>query len=127
MDTQSLADYRKKLVDLFSGYRAEWLDERIFDLFTEPSYFPQLTTSHPCFLEGGRGTGKTTTLRCLSYQGQAALRNISEITVSDWSYFGMYYRINTNRVRAFSGNELDTSNWINMFAHYVNLKFYNQL
>ena len=123
MNTQPLADYRKELVDLFSGYRAEWLDERIFDLFTEPSYFPQLTTSHPCFLEGGRGTGKTTTLRCLSYQGQAALRNTLETTVSDWSYFGMYYRINTNRVRAFSGNELDTSGWINMFAHYVNLEF----
>ena len=123
MDTQSLAAYRKGLVDLFSGYRAEWLDERIFDLFTEPSYFPQLTTSHPCFLEGGRGTGKTTTLRCLSYQGQAALRNTLEAVVSDWSYFGMYYRINTNRVRAFSGNELDTSAWIDMFAHYVNLEF----
>ena len=123
MDTQSLAAYRKGLVDLFSGYRAEWLDERIFELFTEPSYFPQLTTSHPCFLEGGRGTGKTTTLRCLSYQGQAALRNASETAISDWSYFGMYYRINTNRVRAFSGNELNSSGWINMFAHYVNLEF----
>lgn len=123
MNTQPLAGYRKELVDLFSGYRAEWLDERIFELFTEPSYFPQLTTSHPCFLEGGRGTGKTTTLRCLSYQGQSALRNTSETAVSDWSYFGMYYRINTNRVRAFSGNELDVSGWIDMFAHYVNLEF----
>ena len=115
--------YRSRLAELFAGYRAEWLNERIFELFTEPSYFPHLTTSHPCFLEGGRGTGKTTALRCLSYQGQAALRQLRQSDAVDWPYFGMYYRVNTNRVRAFSGRELDSAVWTRMFGHYINLEF----
>ena len=123
MKNQRLAAYRQRLAELFSGYRAEWLNEKIFELFTEPSYFPHLKTSHPCFLEGGRGTGKTTALRCLSYQGQALLRQLRNDDSSDWPYFGLYYRINTNRVRAFSGGELQRSDWINMFGHYVNLEF----
>ena len=124
MNADRPEDYRQRLEEVFSGYRAEWLDKRIFELFTEPSYFPQLTASQPCFLEGGRGTGKTTALRCLSYQGQAALRRSrnSEIP-GDWPYVGMYYRINTNRVRAFTGPELRATSWIRMFAHYMNIEF----
>ena len=124
MGTDRLTDYRKALAELFSGYRAEWLDEKLFDLFTEPSYFPQLTTSHPCFLEGGRGTGKTTVLRCLSYQGQAALRRAQYRDVpEEWPYVGLYYRVNTNRVRAFAGPELELLDWTRMFAHYINIEF----
>lgn len=120
MGMDQTRNYRKALAELFSGYRAEWLDEKIFDLFTEPSYFPQLTTPHPCFLEGGRGTGKTTVLRGLSYRGQAALR---ADTSRRWPYIGMYYRVNTNRVRAFDGPELNQSRWCRMFAHYINVEF----
>lgn len=122
MDEEQRRTWRRRLADLFSGYRAEWLNERIFELFTEPSYFPQLTTSHPCFLEGGRGTGKTTVLRCLSYQGQAALRSVGPRSGEAWQFVGMYYRINTNRVRAFTGPELDAGTWVRMFAHYLNLE-----
>ena len=122
MDEDQRRAWRRRLADLFSGYRAEWLDERVFELFTEPSYFPQLTTSHPCFLEGGRGTGKTTVLRCLSYQGQAALRAAGSRGGEAWRFVGMYYRINTNRVRAFAGPELEAGTWVRMFAHYLNLE-----
>lgn len=114
--------HRKGLAKLFSGYRAEWLSEEIFELFTEPSYFPQLTTAHPCFLVGGRGTGKTTVLRCLSYEGQAALHGGTTVDTSNWEYFGIYYRVNTNRVRAFGGPELGEATWTRMFGHYVNLE-----
>ena len=127
MSTETIKGYRKKLAELFSGYRAEWIEEDIFDLFTEPSYFPQLTTSHPCFLIGGRGTGKTTALRCMSYQGQAALGGADQQHVSDWPYFGMYHRINTNRVRAFDGPELQPTDWTRLFGHYINLEFCESL
>jgi len=123
MDETQRAAFRRRFAELFSGYRAEWLGGEIFELFTEPSYFPQLTTSHPCFLVGGRGTGKTTALRCLSYQGQAALRQDNGRNGSPWPYVGMYYRVNTNRVRAFAGPELPETTWIRLFGHYINLEF----
>ena len=123
MDESERRACRRRLADLFSGYRAEWLNERVFELFSEPSYFPQLTTSHPCFLEGGRGTGKTTVLRCLSYQGQAALHGGTSSSGCPWPFVGLYYRINTNRVRAFAGPELESTTWVRMFAHYLNLEF----
>lgn len=118
----SSSEYLRKLAELFSGYRAEWLHGNIFDLFTRPSYFPQLTTSHPCFLEGGRGTGKTTALRSLSYQGQAKLREEWPESFRSDKYFGMYYRVNTNRVRAFTGDEVGPATWTRIFGHYLNLE-----
>jgi hypothetical protein len=65
----------KKLNELFGSYRAEWLKGKIYDFFTEPSYFAALKGIRPCVLQGGRGTGKTTVLKGLSYQGQFALLN----------------------------------------------------
>ena len=106
----------------FSGYRAEWLGPEIFRLFTEPAYFPQLTTSRPCFLVGGRGTGKTTALRCLSYEGQSALCKGQSSVSDELAFIGMYLRINTNRVRAFGGSELDIRMWLKLFAHYMNME-----
>ncbi len=123
MNEEQKERFRKKFSDLFSGYRAEWLGPEIFKLFTEPSYFPQLTTSHPCFIMGGRGTGKTTVLRSLSYQGQSALHGSDPNFGRHWPFVGMYYRINTNRVRAFSGPELTENTWSRLFAHYLNLEF----
>ena len=38
-----------------------------------PSYFPYLSTNQSCVLLGGRGTGKTTVLKGLSYEGQQRL------------------------------------------------------
>ena len=123
MNSATHLDHRKQLADLFSGYRAEWINEEIYNLFTEPSYFPQLLTPHPCFLVGGRGTGKTTVLRCLSYQGQSALKGQTKEPLAQWSFYGMYYRINTNRVTAFKGPELSQGTWTRVFGHYINLEF----
>ncbi len=118
-------DFKENLAKAFSSYRAEGLGAEVFGLFTKPSYFPQLTTSpHPCFLVGGRGTGKTTVLKCLSYQGQAALSHGGDpgCGAGDWRFVGMYHRVNTNRVRAFRGPELEDDKWLKLFAHYMNLE-----
>lgn len=106
--------------DLFGNYKAEWLGERIFDYFKAPAYFPDLERPRPCVLIGGRGTGKTTVLRCLSYEGRFALER-DPAKVSTWDYYGFYYRVNTNRVSAFQGPELPPERWQKLFGHYVNL------
>ena len=111
----------KNLVELFGIYRAEWLSDALFGLFTKPSYFPELETPRPCVLEGGRGTGKTTVLRCLSYDGRFALEGEQRDRVREWRYFGFYYKVNTNSVRAFEGDDLSDRQWQKLFAHYLNL------
>jgi hypothetical protein len=74
-------------------------------------------------LIGGRGTGKTTILKCLAYEGQFALAQRVASSIATWQFYGLYYRVNTNRVNAFAGPELDESSWIRHFAHYINLEF----
>lgn len=113
--------YLEKLNSLFGSYKAEWLRSKIFDLFAEPSYFPELKDNRPCVLEGGRGTGKTTVLRGLSYQGQFALvkKNLDKFDNND--YIGLYQKSDTNQVRAFSGGGLSEDVWTKVFSHYFNL------
>ena len=117
----ALQSPEEQLSHLFGGYRAEWLKGQIFELFTKPSYFPELETARPCMLVGGRGTGKTTVLRGLSYEGQFALSGKDPREIQDWPYYGLYYRVNTNRVTAFNGPELSEAQWVPLFAHYFNL------
>jgi hypothetical protein len=107
--------------ELFGIYRAEWLKDTIYRLFSQPSYFPELETARPCLLEGGRGTGKTTVLQCLSYEGRLALDGGDTERVKDWPYYGFYYKADTNSVRAFQGDELTPRQWQKLFAHYLNL------
>lgn len=112
---------QEKLDQLFGGYKAEWLRSNIFDLFTEPSYFGELKDNRPFVLQGGRGTGKTTVLRGLSYQGQYEILN-KDITRFDANNFiGIYYRANTNHVRAFGGKGVPEDVWTALFEHYINL------
>lgn len=110
----------EQLKQLFA-YKAEWLNGRLFDLFTEPSYMPALTTPRPCVLIGGRGTGKTTVLRGLSYEGQYALRGSDASRLQEWPYFGIYYRVHSTRVNAFEGPERSADQWERLFGHYFNL------
>ena len=67
-------------------------------------------------------SGKTTVLRCMSYEGRFAMAGERRDAVPTWDYFGFYYRINTNRVAAFEGSELGESTWTRMFGHYINLE-----
>ncbi len=121
MNEQGNSTIFLKLSELFGAQKAEWLGPMLFELFAEPSYFPQMTTARPCVLVGGRGTGKTTVLRGLSYEGQYALHKGDSAGIKDWPYYGLYYRVDTNRVSAFQGPELTEVEWIRRFAHYINL------
>jgi hypothetical protein len=112
--------------DLFGNYKAEWLGERIFAYFRKPAYFPDLERPRPCVLIGGRGTGKTTVLRTLSYEGQFGLNRSTE-RIHEWPYYGFYYRVNTNRVTAFKGPELPDGQWRKLFGHYLNLVLCQQI
>lgn len=76
----------EQLSQLFGSYKAEWLKEQLYELFSEPEYFPELKTPRPCVLVGGRGTGKTTVLKSLSYEGQFALSGRSPDRIAAWPF-----------------------------------------
>ena len=116
-----------QLDELFGSYKAEWLNEKIFHFFAAPSYFTSLKDKRPCVLMGGRGTGKTTVLRGLSYMGQYALNNDNIDTFDLNSYIGIYFRCDTNHVHAFSGKGIDNETWMKIFAHYFNLIFTSEI
>lgn len=106
----------------FSSFRAEHDKLSVAHQFTQPGYFPELLTLQPCFLIGGRGTGKTTTLRSLSYKVRLSAELSAERgRLDDLRIIGLYHKINTGRVAAFQGPELDESEWDRLFGHYLNL------
>ena len=105
----------------FGAYRAEWLDERLFSLFREPQYIGSLIADQPIVLEGGRGTGKTTVLKGLSFRGQFARGGSDPAGFADWSFFGLYYKVTMSHVAPFAGSELPDDHWVRLFSHYVNL------
>lgn len=120
----------------FGSYKAEWLQDSLFELYSEPLYFPELTTPRPCVLKGNRGTGKTTVLKSLSYQGQweiigrspSYLNNQERINaIRNLPYYGFYYRVSTPRVSAFSGDTLKENEWQDLFLHYINIIFAQKL
>lgn len=111
--------------DLFGSFRAEWLrKDDIYRLFSEPAYFAHLLGNKSCVLMGGRGSGKTTVLRCLSYEGQY------ELGKQEWAtptHVGVYYRVNTNIVTAFDGPEVEPQEWRRIFGHFLNLTICGEL
>ncbi|UXA17254.1 hypothetical protein [Mycobacterium sp. SMC-4] len=115
----SVTEKAQRLNAVFGSLRAEYFRDELFELFTHPAYFPELLDRGPCLLVGGRGTGKTTVLKTLTYEGQAHF-NTSR-PVSDWDFVGLYWRVDTSIVRAFEGEELSEVRWTRLFAHYVNL------
>ncbi len=119
--SQAQSETLTRMSELFGAHKAEWLGPRLFELFSAPDYFPEMTTSRPCILVGGRGTGKTTVLRGLSYQGQFEIEKRDSQRVHSWLYYGFYSRVDTNRVGAFKGPELSEFQWRRRFAHYMNL------
>lgn len=115
------ANIQERLDQLFGSYKAEWLKKDIFKFFTEPYYFNILKSNYPGVLQGGRGTGKTTVLRGLSYNGQYEILNSDIDKFDENNFIGIYYRANTNHVRAFNGKGVNEENWIAIFEHYFNL------
>lgn len=110
-----------KLDEMFGSYKAEWLKSKIFEFFATPYYFTTLKDHRPCILQGGRGTGKTTVLRGLSYQGQYAILEEDIKRFDRNSFIGIYYKVNTNHAHAFQGRGIDNETWATIYAHYYNL------
>lgn len=109
------------LRQLFGDNRAEWPSAHFKELFVSPTYLKKLESMRPCFLVGGRGTGKTTSLQSLRYDAILDRLEGSGQSFDDQEYVGVMVRMNKNRVTAFHGSSLTEDRWAKLFAHYFNL------
>lgn len=110
----------------FDAYRPELTEDAILDYFVAPNFLPDIMKSRKSVvIVGGRGVGKTTLLRYLSYESQKLIHGSPN--VSSISSIGVYWRANTNYVTAFQGAQLAEPEWTRVFAHYVNVGFCKQL
>ena len=112
------------LKDLFGDYRAEWPPQHFADHFVRPAYFAKLESARPCFLFGGRGTGKTTALRSLRFDAAHTRLSLDDPpgrTVENLPYIGLYLRMDKNQVLTFEGPDLQPREWGKLFTHYFNL------
>lgn len=119
-----MIDY-EKIVEaggIFRVFKAEWLNDEIYELFQEPVYQHELTSNQPCVLFGGRGSGKTTALLGLTYEAQYRLtRKGEEESSNEFPFFGIFHRIDGVATSEFEGDELSDSDWNKLFGHYWNL------
>lgn len=99
------------LRQLFGDNRAEWPSTNFKQLFVTPTYLGKLEVMRPCFLVGGRGTGKTTALQSLRYDSMLERIEDDGQTFADQEYLGVLVRMNKNRVRAFIGSGLSEEIW----------------
>lgn len=109
------------LRQLFGDNRAEWPISRFDELFVTPRYASKLESLRPCFLVGGRGTGKTTSLQSLKYDLSLERYQNNGDSFSDMPYLGIVLRINKNQVNAFQGSGRTDEQWSKLFTHYFNL------
>lgn len=101
--------------------RAEYEnDDDLYRRFSAPLYFHKLLGLTPAFLIGGRGTGKTTTLRSMSYRGQAQVSGSQD--PGAWPVIGAYWKVEPSVVTAFKGRGVLEDDWIRVFSHYLNLR-----
>jgi hypothetical protein len=116
-----MSNSREILGQLFGDYRAEWQRPYFASLFVPPPYLAKLETNRPCLLIGGRGTGKTTALKSLRFDASEIRLGAGETASEALSYFGIYIRVNKNRVRAFDAPEISEAVQRRAFAHYFNI------
>lgn len=121
MSIEAPPDLMRKITNAFGQLRAEYEnDDDLYQRFAPPKYFSKLISITPTFLIGGRGTGKTTTLRSMSYGGQASVSG--SMKTDAWPVIGAYWKIEPNVVSAFRGRGLDDGQWTHIFSHYLNLR-----
>lgn len=114
----------KKVLDTrFDSLRYETVGAHNVLKFHEPVYWSDLLRSQPAILLGARGTGKTTALRAMAYNG---LRSNDDVN-GGLRFIGVYWKFSTSVMHAFRGNGVSDLDWEQVFQYYVNLVLIDRL
>jgi hypothetical protein len=117
MESELLEQVNRALGQMRAEYES---DDDLYRRFAAPLYFKHLLGITPSFLVGGRGTGKTTTLRSMSFGGQARISTSRD--PNDWQVVGAYWKVEPSVVSVFKGKGVAEELWSSVFSHYLNLK-----
>ncbi|MCP4303734.1 MAG: hypothetical protein GY788_02410 [bacterium] len=123
MAPQLSAEHVAALADVFGTYKQERMGRDMFEHFVTPGYFPELRTRTPVVVIGGRGTGKTTALWGLSYEGTYLRSGSKPGFLQDSEIVGLYLRCDRAVAQTFSGSSRPEEDWRKIFTHYINLAF----
>lgn len=100
--------------------RTEHLGKDVWSDFVRPKFLDNidLTSDMPTRLEGGRGSGKTMLLRYLSFYSQFSIHR-EMIPFDAINKIGIYWKADTQFLRLMQKRQIDDSDWISIFDHYL--------
>ena len=110
-----------RLPEAFSKNRSEEAKEDKWCDFVVPPFIHELgirSQSKALVIVGGRGCGKTTLLRYFCHATQFSPRKY-ELTTTDLSHIGLYWRADTNFLNAFVGGGESEETWRSAFQHLL--------
>ena len=113
----------------FSNNRAEYMKE--LWRYYVPNTKIDFNTCQPLYIEGGRGTGKTTLFLCncwrekYSQNKNAGGNGIDSILKE--GYVGLYYKVDPVFVSAMKGNGRDDEFWSGLFCTYLSIEIVKEL
>lgn len=113
----------------FIKNRSEEFGQDIWDSYVLPYYYPDLgiqDTKKSVVIEGGRGCGKTSLLRYLSFHSQFS-KNRQELPDTALKTIGLYLKADTHYFSGFRGGGITNDKWAHVFEHALCLALTEQL
>lgn len=115
----------------FSTDRAEQLGDKLFEFFASHKSFEGLLRLKSLILEGGRGSGKTMFYLYHSYNNKKKEALSKGVKFEDFfkeeNLIGLHFRADSNFVPAFQHKGVNEEEWVQLFAHYLNINLTKRL
>ena len=113
----------------YTQNRAEESTYDIWKEFVIPPFLRNLdfgAQKKPARFVGGRGCGKTSLLRYLSFRTQFS-KDRSSLSLEDFETIGLYYRADTQFLPTLAHGSISDRDWLSSFNHYLTLAIANEL
>lgn len=117
------------MANAFIKNRSEEFGLDIWNSYVLPYYYPDLgiqDTKKSVVIEGGRGCGKTSLLRYLSFHSQFS-KNRQDLPDNALKTIGLYLKADTHYFSGFRGGGIGDDKWAHVFEHALCLALAEQL
>ena len=118
-----------RLRNFLSKNRAQELGEDVWEHYIIPPFYESLdffNSTKPRVIVGGRGCGKTMTLRYFSHNTMFSSKR-GNVPLETLNHIGLYKRFDTQFCMMMQGRGLEKQDWIIAFTHYFTLLFIDEI